>query len=72
MADALEYIGEQKIVYRDLKLENVLLSTWSNSVLLADFGLVRKPRAWHALPPRRATPTGSRSFRGARQVQTRC
>ena len=39
-ADALDFIGERGIVYRDMKLENVMLSKDTNSVLVGDFGLV--------------------------------
>lgn len=43
MAQALDFLGKNGIIYRDLKLENVLLSTKNGkrSVHLADFGLAK-------------------------------
>ena len=43
MAQALDFLGKKGIIYRDLKLENVLLSTKNGkqSVHLADFGLAK-------------------------------
>lgn len=41
---ALQYIGDNGIVYRDLKLENILISETQNSVFLADFGLAKNLR----------------------------
>ncbi|XP_055313517.1 ribosomal protein S6 kinase alpha-4-like isoform X1 [Sitodiplosis mosellana] len=38
---AIEYLHEQRFVYRDLKLENILISR-NNHIVIADFGLTRK------------------------------
>lgn len=38
---AIEYLHEHFIVYRDLKLENILISS-DNHIVIADFGLARK------------------------------
>lgn len=38
---AIQYLHEQRIVYRDLKLENILISE-DYHILIADFGLARK------------------------------
>ena len=42
IAEALEFIRLKKVIYRDLKLENVLVSNAKDSVLLADFGLSKQ------------------------------
>lgn len=38
---AIAYLHEQRVVYRDLKLENILISS-DGHLLLTDFGLARK------------------------------
>jgi serine/threonine protein kinase len=42
MAQALDFLGEKGVIFRDLKLENVLLTHEKRSVLLADFGLAKQ------------------------------
>lgn len=37
---ALQYLHERRVVYRDLKLENILISA-DGHILLTDFGLAR-------------------------------
>ncbi|EGD80486.1 AGC/PKC/IOTA protein kinase [Salpingoeca rosetta] len=41
MAMALEFLHQKQIVFRDLKLENVLVNHSSDSILLTDFGLAK-------------------------------
>ncbi len=38
VAEALQYIHDQKLIHRDVKLENLLLDS-SNNILLSDFGI---------------------------------
>lgn len=38
---AIEYLHQHRIVYRDLKLENILISG-DNHILITDFGLARR------------------------------
>ena len=42
MAQALDFLGEKKVIFRDLKLENVLINHEKQSILLADFGLAKQ------------------------------
>lgn len=41
---AIAYLHEHRVVYRDLKLENILISN-DGHLLLTDFGLARKIRS---------------------------
>lgn len=41
LVTAIQYLHEQRIVFRDLKLENILISG-DNHILITDFGLARK------------------------------
>lgn len=39
--EAIGYLHERKIIYRDLKLENILIAT-DGHIMLTDFGLARQ------------------------------
>ena len=41
-SQALDYLQSKRVVYRDLKLENLLLNSDADTVQLADFGLAKQ------------------------------
>eukprot|EP00041_Stephanoeca_diplocostata_P025195 m.654879 g.654879 ORF g.654879 m.654879 type:complete len:738 (-) comp22693_c0_seq3:251-2464(-) len=51
IAQGLEFIHDKNIIYRDLKLENILLHKAQDTLVFADFGLSKK------LPPNERTKT---------------
>lgn len=45
---ALDYLHSQDVLFRDLKLENVIINAITNCAVLTDFGLVKRlPLATH-------------------------
>ena len=53
LAHALQYLHDRRIVFRDLKPQNVGIDAQTNRIVLLDFGLVRE------LPPSTSTSTSN-------------